>query len=132
MTSWSRRKKKPKLDLSSFVDAGEFADPDAMAERLVAEATSHPGAIVTAGHGAWTVCFSLSVPQLGSVLSCKVRRSTTVEDWMILGRISARVGAPNKMMPETIEKDANATHYWIWGNDASVQPIVDVLMGRGR
>lgn len=119
-----------KIPAPTYIDTGDWAHPDKMVARLKAEAEAHPQAIVRATLGPWHVCFTGHAPQLGAMFSAKVTRSTNVRDWQILGRMAALIGAPNGMMPDTIEKDATATHYWIWGNDPEVQPLVDKMMGR--
>lgn len=116
--------------MNRYLHTGDWANPDKMLVRLKADGAANPGVIVTASLGPWSICYSTGVPQLGTMLSAKATRSTSKRDWQILGRIGALSGAPEGMMPDTIATDASATHYWIWGNDPEVQPLVDTMMGK--
>lgn len=102
----------------NYHDIGDWSDLncDKTVDRMVAEAEARPGVIVTATCGAWSLSHSRGgVDKLGNVFGARVRRSTSKRDWMILGRMLKRIGAPAEATPKTIETDATATHYWTWG-----------------
>jgi hypothetical protein len=97
------------------ISIGEWSNPDQIIDRFLSEAKAKPGTVVCGGCEAWSLCYSEGGP-LGNVFSAKVRRSTKERDWRILGRMSKRIGAPYEVTPKTIETNADATHYWIWGS----------------
>lgn len=113
-----------------YFSIGDWSEPDQCVKRLLSAAVAHPDKIITATCGAWSLCFSgpdAGDTRLGNVFSARVRRSTKERDWEILGRMSARVGAPMESTPKTIETDATATHYWIWGGTATPEESKGLL-----
>jgi hypothetical protein len=100
---------------------------DKFIDNMKAEAAKNPGKHISGACGAWTVIFSTeSKPSgihLGNVFSARVKRSTSKRDWMILGRMTRRIGAPQEEIGSTILGDPNATHYWIWGGTATPDEI---------
>lgn len=119
------------------ISLGEWSDTncDKLMEKMRAKAEEHPGTVVAAGCGAWSVGFSVS-DRYGNIFSACVRRSTSERDWRILGRMARRIGAPEEAMPETIANDATATHYYVWGGPApaetrsKVQKLKDLFFRR--
>lgn len=100
-------------------DIGDWSNPDKLVDRLRKEAEARPGVVICASHGAWTLCYSIDTP-LGNIFSARVRqRSTKERDWTVLGRMAARIGAPDDSTPETIKTNPNTSHYWMWGGDMS-------------
>lgn len=105
---------KLSASIPSGIDLGEWSDPDKLVVRMRSEAEAHPATIIRAVLGPWTLCFSME-EHIGNIFSAKVHKRTKERDWQILGRLAAGIGAPDEARPATLETNANATHYWIWG-----------------
>lgn len=105
-----------------YVHLSDWANVDRMVARLRSEAEAHAGVVVTAEHGAWSFCFSKSsYDRLGYIFSARLRKNgSTARDWAVLGRVAKLIGAPDKM-PETIETDPTASHYWTWGGSVDAK-----------
>jgi len=42
-----------------------------------------------------------------------IGRASTEADWAYLGKMAAALGAPQRV-PESVQTDPNAAHYWVW------------------
>ncbi len=96
-----------------------MTSPVTIAKRL-REEHARTGAIAITKSGPWSFGFSLEGKRSPvSIFTAKVHTSTTESDWGFLGQVVAEVGMPKGTpWPKTIETDAEATHYWIWGEKA--------------